>query len=419
MVPRVLRPCLALLAVAGVLAACEPVTLRVSRGGDEADAGRPRPDPTTDGGAGTDGGLPDAGRDGGGGGPPDAGAWDAGGLCWETEDLAVDVNSPVFTVDSEGVGRFAWVGAGGVEVGRTGPGASRSTTGWSGVRIGGIAVDARGATHLAFTDTQTLYVATEATGTWTRSPVSQGLADKFALDRDGFAHVLFSRDVNPYHLFYASNRSGAWEVTDLQASPSSMHTALAVDAAGHAHVAYSTFEPDNLFYLTNASGTWTRESLFDLAPYGTNGPALGLSPAGEPRIAYSSGGSWVDFASRREDGTWEEQAVAPSSGIGLAMVVDSRDVAHLAMDRPGEPRFAYATHAGGSWFRKPVASAEVPGAATTYLWDKFIGLDLRGGVHLAAYLGVFDEKGGWVGTRFRYAAPVPCPTTADAGTDTP
>lgn len=327
--------------------------------------------------------------------------------CWQTEELAQDVDSPVFTLDAQGTGHFAYINSNGqVEVGTTAPGSPRLAFG-AGRTLGGIAVDGQGTTHVAFSDdwgTITYVIYPQGGGATESTLDGQGILD-FALDGLGAAHLLFYRGNKPYLLFHARIDSETVTLTDLHATlRDTWSAALAVDAEGHAHVAYDAANQEGLFYATNARGTWEHERVGLAGEFGTNGPALALGTDQAPRMAYGRNGQ-LYFAVRHSGG-WTSTGVAPGFGSGLDMVVDPQGAAYVAYDRVGEPRIAYTTNAKGSWERTPVASVDVPGFRTV-IWDKFIALDARQRLHIAYHLGLFDDVWHRKGTRFWYARPCP------------
>ena len=86
---------------------------------------------------------------------------------------------------------------------------------------------------------------------------------------------------------------------------------LALDAAGHPHVAYGD---DNLFYAWHDGATWHYETVDVSTDVGEHA-ALGLDPQGRAHVSYYDrySGS-LRYALRGTDGTWQVQVA--DSGVG-------------------------------------------------------------------------------------------------------
>lgn len=374
----ILRVCLANISVGLLLVACAPLSLPQ----DNLTGGNGGIKPATDAGITTP-------------------------LCWRSQELATDVRATVFTLDAQGIGHFAYIrsGTNELKVGTAKSGVSLKDESIGGANyIANIAVDARGATHLAFTDEWgSVIYATNATGGWEHTKVSQGQGLDMALDSDGFAHILFLDNHSSRQLFYANNRSGTWRITDFDVVLSSSSSAvLALDAADHTHVAYGANK--GLFYANNISGTWQHE-LVGYTSYGFNDPALSLSPNGQPRIALGTAAGWVDLATRH-DSNWVFSSIATSFGIALDVVVDERDVAHLAMSRAADHRLDYATNAIGSWQLTTAAFEQLPNSMIN-LWSATIQLERGNGPHIAYLMAVREGEQTAPISRFRYLYPCP------------
>ena len=181
-----------------------------------------------------------------------------------------------------------------------------------------------------------------------------------AIGPDGSLHTC-TYDSNSKRLAYATNRSGDWVVTQVDAEKDAgINCDLFVDADGAVHIAYLEVESHAVLYATNTSGTWATERL-----------ALDDAAIGSPSIAVAGGIVYVAVhgtglaIGAREEGTWNWQEIAE---YGVAMgeypslaVSPAGDIAVAYRDRPdqycslsanGESTFARVKKKqGGDWVR--------------------------------------------------------------------
>lgn len=110
---------------------------------------------------------------------------------------------------------------------------------------------------------------------------------------NGKLHVIFVGS----GLEYATNESGAWVTTDLNATgynPGQAGHAMAVDASGNVHVAYCIIAssgpspPHHLGYLKRTGGAWSSSQTLDSSDYSGQGPGISIGADGEPVISHNS-----------------------------------------------------------------------------------------------------------------------------------
>ena len=150
---------------------------------------------------------------------------------------------------------------------------------------------------------RTAWLASGGPGSWTLTQVAdEAAAGTHAIVReaDGTLHLAFGIDAGgERRVAYATDATGSWVVEPV--GPGSPVTAdqdpsLAVDAAGHAHIAFerASQSPDrtSILYATNAGGPWVVTPRSTGAPHDL-GPRIALDTAGRPRIAFLREGSGV------------------------------------------------------------------------------------------------------------------------------
>lgn len=395
-------------AVSVALAACEPLPADFSKPGD---GGPPPVKPLpSDGGGGqgappSDGGVPplDAGR-------PDTGIseWSPCTNGWQSQELAREITSPAFALDSAGNALYAYDRYGQLAVASSAPGTLPVETGWYGLnKPVGMEVDARGVAQLVSSarassaGPMAVYAASNATGPWQRRELTLGNALSFDLDAQGFTHILYTREDQGNRLWYGHDRLGAWTSVDLGVVVATALQGAAqvrVDGQGHAHVAYVEQQSRRVRYATNASGAWVHEDVGNQAGWST---ALALDSEGVPHVATS--GLW--YAARRQ-GRWEVAFESNDLEVYLALFVDAQGQAHLAGINGARTHELYLTRANESWHAVTVAALPAP-VGVAYAGQQFTEQDAQGRTHIAWLYGVYTDADGHTGTRFLHARQCP------------
>ncbi len=169
---------------------------------------------------------------------------------------------------------------------------------WSPVDPWDIAVDAAGTPHAAYRDLDgNIHYTTRGANGWSDqivdlAPMPFGggshITDiSLIFDSLGRAHLLY-QDYTAKALKHAYQNGGGWtvEVIDSMSNPTEWdfsYSALACDAAGHAHVAY--VKSNVLYYATNVSGSWVTQT----ADPDANGPgnvSITIDAAGHAGILF-------------------------------------------------------------------------------------------------------------------------------------
>ena len=204
-----------------------------------------------------------------------------------------------------------------------------------------LAIDGSGELHACLESTGTLYYGNTGSGVWILTPIDSlvaGAAGRYcsiAVDTNNAVHIAYL-EASTNDLWYASNASGGWssERVDQQSGTSTnstYHTAIAIDSAGFAHIAYAhDFAENDMEYATNASGAWTSEKVDDS---GTVGPASGIVIDSTDKV-YVLYKEQADTRSlrlaSRESGAWTSFVLSSSGFVpGLSVSVDSSDKLHV------------------------------------------------------------------------------------------
>lgn len=129
---------------------------------------------------------------------------------------------------------------------------------------------------------------------------------------------------------------------------------LKVDAAGHAHIAFTDYENNEIRHVSNIAGNWVDRTVAgsdDLL----QSPAIALDAAGTPHIAYArfSPAGYTLYYTHKASEAWSSpEAVAEGlSDCGsIALAVDSTHAAHIIYLQGmwGSP-LSYATNKTGAW----------------------------------------------------------------------
>jgi hypothetical protein len=232
-----------------------------------------------------------------------------------------------------------------------------------------IRVDSDRNVHLAWTRDESVWYATNASGSWERRRLDNAMGNnvQLALDGAGRVHLVYNQCTNDGSgtcegagIWYETNASGTWTQERVTGDQQDDPNDLLVDANGRAHVVfareYNSQENPDLplatFYLTNAGGTW---KAVRAAPAG-RWANIERSKSGAITIVYMR----VDDDDRRgiyrstnASGVWirgtvvREWALYPSTGIS------SNGVVHLAYMRMEiDPGIYYSNSRGGDWSRR-------------------------------------------------------------------
>ncbi len=213
-----------------------------------------------------------------------------------------------------------------------------------------LALDSLGQPHISYFNPSSgaIEYASYDGSTWQTEEVMYPSAPAFgpvslALDNQDRPHISFGityggPDIQTlYYLHY----DGWWQIEIVDSGPASFWSSLALDQAGHPHLAYRGCPVDHchgekLMYAHNDGTSWQIQVVNST---GSTAPwlSLALDGLGQPRIAYSSWrGEVRGLQYAYLDGTnWVTQTL----DIGTEEAVPS-----LALDGHGYPHIAYSTN---------------------------------------------------------------------------
>jgi hypothetical protein len=195
-------------------------------------------------------------------------------------------------------------------------------------------------------------------------PADNSVPSSLAIDAAGHAHIAYGLSVaGGYEIRYATNRFGSWQVVRLGIGTSPM---LAADPLGEVHLLYVTSGRE-VAYATNRKGYWTLGKL-PLATGGSLGP-LAAGPTatggsldevsnevGPPPLPRSAGGrSSGATDGGAYGGVSRGTRVAAGSvprlvlGTGPTIALDAANRVHVAYIRSDVPGLHYLTNASGRW----------------------------------------------------------------------
>ncbi|NLH48333.1 MAG: hypothetical protein GX444_06990 [Myxococcales bacterium] len=259
-----------------------------------------------------------------------------------------------------------------------------------------MAADAAGHLHVVFLDVRHGQVryATDASGEWVTEPIRNDdtlshYTPDLALDAEGFIHACF---VSNRQLYYAQNTTGAWEVEWIEPADNlwGADPVLALDRQGKAHLAYyrRNESVDSYHYVTNAGGNWQMEKILDDPSYSVEPQmAIAVDSAGHPHVASANDNRRViGYAVRGPQG-WQTEVVYNDmeSTNSLALLLDDQDKPHLIAGRNGSPKsqLYHITRPAASWEREMIATATAPEYEYGTDFYPSLARDASGQLHLS------------------------------------
>jgi hypothetical protein len=257
-----------------------------------------------------------------------------------------------------------------------------------------IALDADGVPHLAYYDGRylgfntvdgTVHHAVLRSGTWRTEAIDRVALDIYAslallADSAGALHVAYY-DYSLYRLRHAVNASGVWLLETIDPHALNVTTvAMARDAADNLHLAYNPY--GTVLYLTNAGGAWASLPVGGNVGYGYGGAttcAIAVDAAGGAHVAEYDIKARLLRHTTNASGAWVGEVVDAGADVGLhtAIAVDAGGRVHIAYYDATHGDLRYATNASGAWVARTVDSAGDVGQYAA------IALDPAGRVHIS------------------------------------
>jgi hypothetical protein len=199
------------------------------------------------------------------------------------------------------------------------------------------------------------YATRSGGGAWSVATVDSALYAGYhgtslafdASDRPLISYYNYAYDVAERGLRLLRYSGGAWssEVVDVTPATADTYTgvgewsSMALDAAGHPHVAYLDGFDGTVKYAWYDGSGWTRETV---GP-GYIDPSLALGPDGTPWIAFvESAMSWVNVA-HRAGVPWTIDRLPASGDWCVDLALDAAGARHVAFDDGSTAAAMYAT----------------------------------------------------------------------------
>jgi hypothetical protein len=276
-----------------------------------------------------------------------------------------------------------------------------------------MALDGSGFVHVAFgvvdgtNSGAGIRYATNATGSWASLPVAggQGHAPSLAIDLAGHAHIAYLQAVGaPLGVHYSTNATGSFVDSLVQADSSEGGAgaiAYVTDTAGHHHVAMASGYGEvaaGLYYGTDASDSWVFTRVGDGWP---SSVAMTLDPSGHAHIAFAETidaqanvalpytEQMIGYATNTT-GDWRVERVSPMG------YVSSEGVA-IVIDGANEPQIVFADSDGAELLRARRAGGAWP-IETIYaaasLRQPSMTMDASGILHVAVVALLPGDTGG-------------------------
>jgi hypothetical protein len=194
-----------------------------------------------------------------------------------------------------------------------------------------------------------------------------GAKTGIAIGSSGAVHISYGdidKVTGAISLKYATNASGAWEISVIQGQAGYANS-IAVDLADRVHIAYtgSQFSSSGgVWYATNASGTWTATHFYFGANEAIRPVSLGVDAAGVVHIAFATGSGICAIAyTNNAAGTWPISYINDSAQCGVSLALDSAGRPHVAYMDWGD--LMYATNVSGAWVSSVIDHMDWVGGA--------------------------------------------------------
>jgi hypothetical protein len=217
--------------------------------------------------------------------------------------------------------------------------------GAEGAEFYNLAVDDRGHAHAVYelftgdaSDCFQVIYETNSSGSWESTVVADTQAyPVIAVDASDVVHIAFlgaQASDGSYPVNYLTDASGVWtNVTAANSADSKSLMALAVDGAGHAHIVFKS--QTALEYASDRSGAWqtTQVDSFSASgpeddSYGAYDVSIALDTSGLAHMSYEDTSGNLKYASPAEQG-WNTQYV-DTEGTQNVLCLDAAGHAYIA-----------------------------------------------------------------------------------------
>lgn len=255
----------------------------------------------------------------------------------------------------------------------------------------GIGVDSADRLHISTYKSRHLFYLTNAGGSWQKTTVDtrrdeQGRDSRLVVDKADKIHIVYTLGRERQHsqdLAYATNAVGAWQCETIDRNTGK--SGLAVDSAGHAHIAYvGHADPQRtvLKYATNSGGSWRLSTVGTPAGVG-EAVSLCLDSSDKLHIAYCDGTTGALQYTTNRTGSWQVFPVDREGNVGqdASIACEPHGHVHISYYDTRKADLKYATDSSRQWQCYLVDEVGDVGG-----WNSLI-LDKDGGVRITYYDG--------------------------------
>jgi len=338
--------------------------------------------------------------------------YDDGGWQWTTVDDELDEGGSLdLTVDADGHAHLSYY------KGAANNGmmcyATNATGAWIAETIAddidfsdgqtSVALDASGGVRLSYLQDEQIHYASQTADGWSSEVVADadnsGGRNALAIDADGHAHIAFSKAycywTNDYfwqcminEVDYATNASGSWLVETVEESSDGEYSGcdvdLALDAAGAPHIVFAQSYPRLLFYAVPDGEGWMIETVEEATTSYKVHPALLVNDTGEALVSYYREVTGELALAERDGGAWTPVTLAGDGLIGNASLVQGPDGSlHVVATKSN--RLHYLVNGGKGW---KVEQIPLDGHFSS---TPALAVDANGHAHLVAFDGKMGE----------------------------
>lgn len=211
-----------------------------------------------------------------------------------------------------------------------------------------------------------------------------GSYSALALDAAGRAHIAYYASSGRDLAHAAQQLDDSWSLERPDgADEVGQHTSIAFDPNGVLHIAYYNASDKDLMLATKqADGVWTVDVVDGEGDVGQH-TSLAFDSAGDPHISYyDSGNGALLHATRQSGGGWAVEVVDSDGNVGrfTSLAFDPSGVAHISYyDVDGKDLKHATQETDGSWRTQTVASDGDVGKYTS------LAFDATGVTHISYY----------------------------------
>ena len=247
-------------------------------------------------------------------------------------------------------------------------------------RYGSIRVDGAGVVHVgfyAYEPAEAVMYATRQADSWMIDPVASTYPTDVYVDLgpDDSVHMTYRQKGNDGGLVYATQQADGWNIDIFAPAWGVGHPALDIDDQGAAHVGYVYYgEPYVINYATNKSGVWNIEELDndqDKAYYGGAFAADSLGYVHLSYQVYEYESFYFRYATNNADGwTIVNPDTSWYNGYASSLAIDQADKVHIGyLELDNHDELRYATNQSGSWSAEVIDESFVGGSCNSLALD--------------------------------------------------